>query len=103
MAGLSAVTYSVTRSVGVFIGVLGLVVSSSGYAQNSQQRLPNQQGSGLQNLQRSSDQLNQSLRNTQNQLNNRANMQGLEQRQTIQNMQRDTQRRIGEQYDLNER
>tara|TARA_R110002020_G_scaffold56074_33_gene155378 strand:- start:208 stop:513 length:306 start_codon:yes stop_codon:yes gene_type:complete len=83
--------------------LLALALAVPAAAQNSQQRLPNQQGSGLQNLQRSSDQLNQSLRNTQNQLNNRANMQGLEQRQTIQNMQRDTQRRIGEQYDLNER
>ena len=89
MANLSAVSYSVTRSVGVFIGVFGLIVSSSGYAQNSQQRLQNQQGSGMRNLQGSSNQLNQSLRNTQNQLNDRANMQGLEQRQTIENMQQD--------------
>ncbi len=64
-------------------------LAATAQAQSTQQRLQNQQGSGMRNLQGSSNQLNQSLRNTQNQLNDRANMQGLEQRQTIENMQQD--------------
>ncbi|MEW5423276.1 hypothetical protein [Amorphus sp. 3PC139-8] len=63
-------------------------VTAQGY---EQQRMQTQQYRSQQGLQRSSDQLNQSLRQTQSDLNNRANTQGMQQRQQIENMQQQLQ------------